>query len=196
MDFSDSSPMLKRPQQKLYAGLLAAVIIYDYIVSPLPILAKEEPKAKPAEQQLVTSFSAAVATAATTPELVPEISQKISKEAVSAPARSIKVVQDHGYHVLTAYTSEVAQTDSSPCITANGFNVCRHGQEDTIAANFLKFGTKVRIPELFGDRIFVVRDRMNRRHAERVDVWMKQKPDALKFGVRKARIEIVEEVEN
>lgn len=95
-------------------------------------------------------------------------------------------------HVITAYNSEAAQTDSSPCITANGFNVCQHGEEDTIAANFLKFGTKVQIPELFGDRLFVVRDRMNKRYPDRVDVWMKEKYDAIQFGVKVAKIQVVE----
>ncbi len=95
-------------------------------------------------------------------------------------------------HVITAYNSEAAQTDDSPCITANGFNVCDHGIEDTIAANFLKFGTKVQIPELFGDRIFIVRDRMNKKHPERVDVWMLSRADALKFGKRTAKIVVVE----
>lgn len=98
-------------------------------------------------------------------------------------------------HVITAYNSEAAQTDSSPCITANGFNVCEHGEEDTIAANFLKFGTKVKIPELFGDRVFTVRDRMNKRHADRVDVWMKEKSDALNFGIKVAKIEVIEVIE-
>lgn len=98
-------------------------------------------------------------------------------------------------HVLTAYNSEVAQTDDTPCITANGFDVCAHGIEDTIAANFLKFGTKVRIPELFGDRIFIVRDRMNKRYPDRVDVWMLNKSDAIKFGVKRAVIEVVEIIE-
>jgi len=93
---------------------------------------------------------------------------------------------------ITAYNSEVAQCDDTPCITANGFDVCEHGVEDTIAANFLKFGTKVRIPDLFGDRIFIVRDRMNKRYSNRVDVWMIEKTDAKKFGVRIAEIEIVE----
>lgn len=95
-------------------------------------------------------------------------------------------------HTMTAYNSDPAQTDDTPCITANGFNVCEHGVEDTIAANFLKFGTKVRIPELYGDRIFVVRDRMNKRYSDRVDIWMKEKVDARKFGIKVAKIEIVE----
>ena len=106
----------------------------------------------------------------------------------------IRVIRT-SFHTLTAYNSEVAQTDDTPCITANGFDVCAHGIEDTIAANFLKFGTKVRIPELFGDRIFVVRDRMNRRYPDRVDVWMLNKSDAIKFGVRRATIEVIEIIE-
>lgn len=97
-------------------------------------------------------------------------------------------------HTMTAYNSEAAQTDNSPCITANGFNVCKHGIEDTVAANFLPMGTKIRIPDLFGDRVFTVRDRMNKRYSDRVDIWMIKKADALKFGVKKARIEVLEEV--
>jgi len=94
-------------------------------------------------------------------------------------------------HNVTAYTSDVAQCDESPCITANGFNVCAHGEEDVIAANFLKFGTKVRIPELFGDRVFTVQDRMNRRFTTWVDVWMKDYNQAVHFGVQKAQIEVL-----
>jgi 3D (Asp-Asp-Asp) domain-containing protein len=72
--------------------------------------------------------------------------------------------------VATAYSSTVDQCDDTPCITANGFNVCNHGKEDVIAANFLRFGTKVRIPELYGDRIFTVQDRMNPKYDERIDL--------------------------
>lgn len=96
---------------------------------------------------------------------------------------------------ITAYNSVPEQTDSTPCITANGFDVCEHWTEDTIAANFLKFGTKVRIPELFGDRIFIVRDRMNTRFSDRIDVWMKEVPEARKFGKKTTYIEVVEVIE-
>lgn len=95
-------------------------------------------------------------------------------------------------HSMTAYNSDPRQTDDTPCITANGFNVCEHGIEDTIAANFLKFGTKVMIPELFGDRVFIVRDRMNKRYTDRVDIWMKNYDDARKFGVKTAEIHVIE----
>ncbi len=95
-------------------------------------------------------------------------------------------------YTMTAYNSEAAQCDASPCITANGFNVCEHGIEDTVAANFLKFGTEIRIPELFGDKIFVVRDRMNSRFTNRVDVWLKHKDNAIDFGVKYPLIEVLE----
>ncbi|MFA6250980.1 MAG: hypothetical protein WC686_05825 [Candidatus Shapirobacteria bacterium] len=120
------------------------------------------------------------------------IGVKIAKNEVEISDITGLKITNHGYHQMTAYTSEAAQTDNSPCTTANGFNVCEHGIEDTIAANFLKFGTKVRIPELFGNRVFIVRDRMNKRHPERLDVWFKDKGQALKFGIKLARVEVVE----
>ncbi len=95
-------------------------------------------------------------------------------------------------HAITAYNSLPEQTNCQPCITANGFNVCEHGIEDTIAANFLRFGTKVRIPELFGDRVFIVRDRMNKRYPSRVDIWMLERDDAIQFGIKRAKIEVIE----
>lgn len=118
------------------------------------------------------------------PALAPE-----NDSATTTPA--VKVIRT-STHTITAYNSEAAQTDTSPCITANSFNVCEHGVEDTIAANFLKFGTKVKIPELFGDRVFIVRDRMNKKHPNRVDIWMKDKTDARKFGVKVAQIQVIE----
>jgi 3D (Asp-Asp-Asp) domain-containing protein len=94
--------------------------------------------------------------------------------------------------IATAYSSTVDQTDSTPCITADGFNVCKHAQEDVIAANFLPFNTKVRIPELYGDKIFTVHDRMNRRYSNRIDLWKLSRNDAITFGKRLVKIEVVE----
>jgi len=96
------------------------------------------------------------------------------------------------FRVITAYNSEAAQCDSSPCITANGFNLCTYGVEDSIAANFLPFGTKVRIPDLFGQRVFLVRDRMHTRYSDRIDVWMVDKQEAIRFGVKVAKIEVLD----
>ncbi len=100
--------------------------------------------------------------------------------------------------VATAYSSEVAQTDSSPCIPSMvGFNLCKHYQqhkiEDTIAANFLPLGAKVKFPELYGEKVFTVRDRMNKRYngSARVDFWKSGTKEAKNFGVKSVKMEIV-----
>lgn len=91
---------------------------------------------------------------------------------------------------ITAYTSEVGQTDDSPCITASGMNVCERDREDIVAANFLPMGTRVRIPELYGDRIFTVQDRMNKRYDKHMDIWLKDLKQAKKFGLKHTTIEV------
>ncbi len=110
-----------------------------------------------------------------------------------------KTAQSVGYKVVktyqipvTAYSSTVDQCDSTPCITANGFDLCENNQENVIAANFLPFGTKVRMPEYFGDRIFTVQDRMNSRYYLRADVWFKTREAARIFGIRNLTLEVVE----
>ncbi len=92
---------------------------------------------------------------------------------------------------ITAYNSEVAQCNEFPCITANGYNLCTTKVGDTVAANHLPFGTKIRIPEYFGDKVFVVRDRMNARYSNRIDVWMERRGDAIQFGIKRAEVEIL-----
>lgn len=93
--------------------------------------------------------------------------------------------------VSTAYNSLVGQTDSTPCIPAMPkFDLCKFYEENgfgnSIAANFLPLGTQVTFPDLYGDKIFVVRDRMNARYGYgRVDIWMHEKADAKAFGVKR-----------
>jgi len=97
----------------------------------------------------------------------------------------------HEYTIpLTAYTSEVWQTDDTPCITASGLDVCERNVENVVAANFLPIGTRVRIPELFGDRVFYVEDRMNRRYHYKMDIWMRDLQDARNFGLQYATVEV------
>jgi len=89
------------------------------------------------------------------------------KDQPSNP-KELKVVRTMTV-TTTAYSSTVDQCDSTPCTAADGFNVCEHGKEDVVAANFLKFGTKIRVPALYGDKIFTVHDRMAVRFSNRVD---------------------------
>ncbi len=89
--------------------------------------------------------------------------------------------------VVTAYSSDVDQTDDTPFITASGERV----RDGIVAANFLPMGTKIKIPKLFGEKIFVVKDRMAKRFTDRVDVWFNDRSSAIKFGLRKAEIVVL-----
>ncbi|MDD5043718.1 MAG: hypothetical protein PHD51_03590 [Patescibacteria group bacterium] len=107
-----------------------------------------------------------------------------------SPDKELKKPKKVFYVVVTAYTSTPDQTDSTPCVTASGLNVCARDKENVVAANFLRFGTKVKIPEVFGEQVFHVEDRMNPRYTYRVDVWMKSREAAEEFGVKKVKVEV------
>lgn len=93
---------------------------------------------------------------------------------------------------VTFYTSTPDQTDSTPDIMANGEKV----YDGAIATNMLPFGTQVKIPKLFGDKIFIVADRMHPRFSQRVDVWLPGgeagKKEAFRLGKQRLDIQIVE----
>ncbi len=88
---------------------------------------------------------------------------------------------------LTAYSSTPEETDDTPFVTATG----NHVRDGIVATNFLPFGTRVRIPEVFGDKIFVVDDRMHPRKTDFMDVWMPSKQDALNLGIRRTNIVVL-----
>jgi len=94
-----------------------------------------------------------------------------------------KVIQT----LVTAYSSTPDQTDDTPFITASGSHV-RNG---VIASNFLAFGTQVRLPALFGDKVFTVEDRLRADYNDRVDVWFPTKAEAKKFGIKALEMEIL-----
>ena len=89
---------------------------------------------------------------------------------------------------ITAYSSSADETDSTPFITASGTRV----RDGVIASNAFPLGTKVKIPELFGDKVLTIEDRMHERFTDRIDVWMPSKWSALRFGKKQAEVEIVE----
>ncbi len=89
---------------------------------------------------------------------------------------------------VTAYSSSEDETDSTPHVTASGTRT----RDGVIAANIFPIGTRVRIPDLFGDKVLVVEDRMHQRFTDRIDVWMPSKWQALTFGKQRAAVEIIE----
>ena len=94
--------------------------------------------------------------------------------------------------IASAYSPRPEETDSTPFITASGTRT----RDGIIAANFLPFGTKVRFPDAFGDKVFTVEDRMNRRYTNKyphhVDILFEKTNNAFKFGRQTIVLEIVE----
>ncbi|MEK7512668.1 MAG: hypothetical protein AAB601_00530 [Patescibacteria group bacterium] len=89
---------------------------------------------------------------------------------------------------VTAYSSTPEETDETPFTTAMGTDV----RDGIIALNFLPFGTRVKIPSLFGDEVFVVEDRMHYRKNGFADIWMPTKQEAAEFGIHRAELVVVE----
>ncbi len=97
-------------------------------------------------------------------------------------AKTIKVV-------VTAYSSTHDQTDDTPFITASG----KYVADGIVANNLLPFGTKIKIPALYGDKIFTVQDRMSKKKGNyHLDIWMPARNLAIDFGAKTTEIEILE----
>jgi 3D (Asp-Asp-Asp) domain-containing protein len=91
--------------------------------------------------------------------------------------------------VATAYSSTPQETDDEPFITAAGTRT----RDGIVANNLLPMGTKIRIPELYGDKIFVVEDRMNsRKGSYQIDIWFPSYWEAKNFGAKLLYVEVLE----
>lgn len=115
----------------------------------------------------------------------PAIKKRVNQKIV---ARDNPAVIQELIVPTSAYSSTPDQTDDSPFITAWNTPV----RDGIIAANFLPFGTKIKIPEVFGDKVFVVEDRMNKRYWHKIDIWFSDRASALQFGVKVLKIQILE----
>jgi len=92
--------------------------------------------------------------------------------------------------IVTAYSSTPDQTDDTPFITASG----KHVADGIVANNMLPIGTKIRIPSIYGNKILIVEDRMNKNKSNyHIDIWMPSRLLAVNFGVKTAEIEILED---
>ncbi len=108
-------------------------------------------------------------------------------EAIDKPV--LQIIKTYKVRA-SAYSSTIDQTDDSPFVTAAGTYV----RDGIIAANFLPFGTQIRIPEVYGDKVFVVEDRMNKRYWYNIDIWFSERQLAREFGVKNVTIEVVSEL--
>ncbi len=91
---------------------------------------------------------------------------------------------------VTAYSPSVDETDSTPYITASNKRV-----RDGICA--ISRDIEKELDLQFGDTIYLegigtceFQDRMHRRKRKQVDLFMWNKSDAVRFGIKRARMGI------
>lgn len=108
------------------------------------------------------------------------------------PIKPVKI----DYVDITAYRAVAAECDSDPLVTADGSVVMAVANvvvPNIVAANHLPFGTKLRIPDYFGDKVFEVRDRMNARYTHRIDILMTDAKAVDDWGIKhRVKVEIIE----
>jgi 3D (Asp-Asp-Asp) domain-containing protein len=116
------------------------------------------------------------------------IAQLVVKPAIGLPSIAERPARQRLTVRASAYSSTRDQTDNDPFTTASGTKV----HIGTVACNGLPFGTKIRIPDYFGDQVFTVEDRMNQKWGnKRIDIWMTTRAQAKNWGVRTVTIEII-----
>lgn len=136
------------------------------------------------------------AKAATMPETAQEETEATAQDLknvcglkdVSCPEEG-----ERGTFTLTAYTSRPEETDDTPCIAADGSDICkRHAKGETIcASNDFKLGTKLTLQAGSKTINCTVRDRMNRRYTgkARIDVYFGHDlKGARAFGIQEADV--------
>lgn len=123
---------------------------------------------------------------APTPQPVPE------PTAPAKPERQTGVANDRptDRREVTAFNSVPEQTDDTPCIAADGSDICeRYAAGELIcAANFVPFGTRLAVP---GYGTCTVADRLSRRFPQRVDIYLGMDiAAARRWGLQRLEIEI------
>lgn len=119
---------------------------------------------------------------------IPHIIEQSSESKLLEPQVDTRQPDRSQKGIISFYSSTPDQTDSSPFIAADGFRV----YDGMIANNCLPFGTEIKIPTLYGDKVFQVHDRMNSRYGcAKFDIWMDApKSELRKLGIKRADIEI------
>lgn len=106
----------------------------------------------------------------------------------SLPEIKTREAKNYFYLTVTAYSSSPDECSGDPFITASGKRV----DDGTLAYNYLPFGSKVRFPEIFGEKVFTVTDRMASYKGKYIaDIWMPSKAEAKQWGVKVLKMEII-----
>ncbi len=166
-----TDPMIQT-SRKISLQLVACLVLAGLMTDVSATAAKAEATAA-GDILVKTAFAAEL------PQAQPD--QDTFAPAADAPGKKV-----YKNVPVTAYSSTPDQTDDTPFITASG----THVRDGVLAANFLPIGTRVKIPEIYGDKIFIVEDRMNARYRYRADIWMETREEAKRWGIKYVTLEV------
>jgi 3D (Asp-Asp-Asp) domain-containing protein len=106
------------------------------------------------------------------------------------------IVKSETIRIVTAYNAgDPSQTDDTPCISANGENLCEalaKGRK-RCAANFVPLNSRLYVDKI---GVCLVTDRTNKRYRNRVDIAMQKSEyyKALQFGRQKLHVKIIQPI--
>lgn len=125
-----------------------------------------------------------------TTQVEPETTQPIDENICGLS--SVECPDEQMIRTVTAYNTVEEQCDSTPCISANGTDICKGMAEGKhyVATNELPFGTLVEI----AGTVYEVVDRTNSRYQYRYDIAFPadQIQEAIAFGVKNLPITIIQ----
>ena len=110
------------------------------------------------------------------------------------PKNQDYTVRSETVRVVTAYNAgDPRQTDDTPCIAANGENICKalaKGKK-RCAANFVPLGSHLHVDKI---GVCLVTDRTNKRYRNRVDIAMQKHEyhKARQFGRQKLTVKVID----
>ncbi len=119
--------------------------------------------------------------------------QETNDKEKEEPIKEEDIVLEKRWVELTAYAPldpaavEGMCFSGNPSITASGAPI----RDGVVATNMFEFGTRIRIPSLFGDREFTVKDRMGSTYRNTVDIFVYTRAEAVSFGTQKGYIEVL-----
>ena len=173
--------MITKEDKIFIAALVFTVVVSAVILITAPLTAPASVEFDP--------IPAPAAVQEPTPYIVPD---PCGLEVVVCDGEVEKPITPYvrpSYRIVTAYSSEVGQTDASPCIAADGSDICKRAAagETLCAANFVPFGTLLILDnqeESDGEDaiVCVVADRMASRFPDRVDLYFQNTDQAIAFG--------------
>jgi 3D (Asp-Asp-Asp) domain-containing protein len=104
------------------------------------------------------------------------------------------IVRSETIRIVTAYNAgDPRQTDDTPCISANGENICKALEKGKkrCAANFVPLGSRLYVEKI---GVCLVTDRTNKRYRNRVDIAMQKNEyhKARRFGRQKLMVKIID----